>query len=312
MQPMSKIQQISNKVRDCLNDSVIKKTKIYLSKDKGFWDQLWTCLDTIDDTEVAIQSFKDLKIQNFQAAPYILTYGLLQVLFVQQDAVENLKESLFDKQIIWEKEYPSLFLIRNIRNESIGHPTKNFRHKYCIIDRDSLSKEGFSYVSLSRSGFNKNNTRFLELFKNQEEALFKELTRLLEQIQKEEAEHKKKFDGESLAALLPSGEPYSLSLLRQLAYDQLAWIGFLEYKKKYAEIKKGIESRYGSLENTLRVPGTKLLTDELDRIFFRIEELKKSDGMVEIDFRIYADALVERLKELKTHLTEIDKEFATQ
>lgn len=312
---MTKIDQISSDIREALHDSTITKTNILLNKDKGFWDQLWTCLDTIGDTELAVKSFNDSSPESFYKSSYLQTYGLLQALYLQQDAVNNLKESVLGKKINWEKEHPDVFLVRTIRNESIGHPTKNAQNKlkkniYCVIDRSSLSKEGFSYVMWSSDSFSKKSIKFSELISKQEDALFKELSGLSQKIKDEEVEHKKKFDGDSLSKYLPDDEPYSLTLLRRAAYDQLGWVGVKQYKVKYEEIKKGIEARYGKINDTLRIPGTKLVIDQLDRIFQRIEELKKSDEDVEIDISIYADALVENLKELKTHLDEIDEEFS--
>lgn len=315
---MSKVQEVIRQIRESLHDSTITRTKIFLNKNKGFWDQLWTSLDVIEDIEVAIQDFKDLGAESFLKVSYIHTYGLLQALYVQQDAVNNLKESIFGEIIKWEQEYPSVFSIRTIRNESIGHPTKNERSKmeiniYCVIDRSSLSREGFSYAIWSSVGFKRKSTKFADLMQKQEEALVEELSKLLEKIKEEEIVHRKKFKGKILTSLLPEGEPYSFSLLRNIGFrpvDHLAWIVFDEFKNKYHEIKKGIELRYGPLKNSLSIPGTELLIDELDRIFLRIEGFRESKEDVKIDLGIYTDALINKLKELKTHLNEIDEEFA--
>lgn len=130
MKKESSIQQISNKIRDFLHGSTIAKTKIFLDKDKGYWNQLWSSLDTIKDTEIAVGSFVQIRSEVFQKSPYITTYGLLQALYIQQDAISHLKESIFAAKIDWEKEYPEIYLIRDVRNLTIGHPTKNNRKKF--------------------------------------------------------------------------------------------------------------------------------------------------------------------------------------
>jgi hypothetical protein len=317
MKNNSKILEISDKIRGSLHDSTIVKTKVFQKREKGFWDQLWTCLDTINHTEIAILEFKVLKEVDFAKVPNTLTYGLLQNLYVQQDALSNLSESILNKRIDdWSRNYPSLFYVRDIRNITIGHPTKEGRkgrdNKYCVIDQGSLTKNGFSFWIWSRSGFKKQYIEFSELIKKQNETLLNVLTKIYRRIKKKEVEHKKKFKGQSLSLLLPQGEPYSLSILSRLAHDQLGWIALQDYKKNYEEIKKGIEERYGELSQSLRIPGTKLLIEELDTIFKRIEEMKNVGPDMEIDLGIYADALIDRLKELKTHLDEIDEEFATK
>lgn len=311
----SKVLVLSNKIRNFLHDSTITKTKVFQKREDGFWDQLWACLDTIDNIEGAISEFTIIADVDFIKAPNILTYGLLQNLYVQQDALSNLSEAILGVKIDdWLNKSPSLFYIRDIRNITIGHPTKKSGgkrvNKYCVINQNSLTKVGFEFWVWSRTGFEQKYIKFSDLINKQNEILTNELTALLRQIGKQEAKHKTKFKGQSLSSLLPSGEPYSLSLLGKIAYDQLAWIIFLEYKEKFKIIKDGIEERYGKLNQSLRVPGTKLVIDELERIFQRIEELKNGGSANEIDLGIYADALIDRLKELKTHLDEIDDEFA--
>ena len=314
----SQVLKVSNKIRDSLHNSTILKTNIFQKRAQGFWDQLWTCLDTVNHTEIAILEFESLEKDVFLKAPNNLTFGLLQNLYVQQDSLNNLSESILGKPIkVWTDKYPSFSLIRNIRNITIGHPTKKEGKKsqvreYCVIDQNSLTKDGFSFWVWSSAGFNQQHVRFSELIEKQREELITELKKILKHIENQELEHKKTFKAQSLSKLLPSGEPYSLSVLNKLAYDQLGWIMFQDYKHKYVEIKSGLEKRYGELNQTLRIPGTKLLIDELDRIFQRIEELKYGGSDMEIDLNIYSDALVDRLKELKTHLDEIDEEFKTK
>jgi len=315
MKNNSKVLEISNKIRESLHDSTIAKTKVLQKREKGLWYQLWVCLDTINCSEIALLEFKDLKKEDFVKAPNLLTYGLLQTLYVQQDALSNLSESIFDKKInFWSGKYPSLSYVRNIRIITIGHPTKKNRNesatKYCVIDQGSLTKEGFSFWVWSKTEFKQQHIKFSELIKKQKEALLRELKKLHRQIEKKEVKHKKKFKGQSLSSFLPSEEPYSFSLLGKIAYDPLAWSIFLDYKEKFKKIKRGIEKRYGKLNQSLRIPGTKLLIEELDRIFQRIEEMKNSGADTEIDLGIYSDALIGRLKELKPHLNEIDKEFS--
>lgn len=310
---MTIIEILANKIRDALHDSTITKTKIFQNKDKGFWDQLWTSLDTICDTEIAVKSFNETNTADFQKISYILSYGLLQALYLQQDAVCHLKESITEEKIDWKIEYPGVFSVRTIRNESTGHPTKMSRGDtikiYAVIDRSSLSKDGFSYTLWSSGKTARKNVKFAEIVKIQENAIREELTIILKNILQTEQDHKKIFFRESLASLLPGQEPYSLSLLRQVAYDQLAWIAFQKFEESYILIKKKLEARYGPIKHSLRIPGTELLIDELDRIFLRIHELKTSVDDVDIDMGIYADALVEKLKELRTHLEEVDEEF---
>ena len=81
---------------------------------------------------------------------YILAYGFLQALFLQQDAVRNLYEAL---QLPSEPD-PLLAEIRELRNDAIGHPTKRGGGKgkgksFSFISRPSISKSGFQLMTVT-------------------------------------------------------------------------------------------------------------------------------------------------------------------
>ena len=59
------------------------------------WHMLCSCMDTIEDTEEALESFLKLDIDSSdEGRNYLRIYGALQALFVQQDAVKNLHDAL--------------------------------------------------------------------------------------------------------------------------------------------------------------------------------------------------------------------------
>jgi len=113
------------------------------------WLQLCTSMDVIGDTELAIDAYRvnDYKDNGML---YLAIYGLLQALFLQQDAAVNLCEVLNVKVNIWE--YEKLKEIRTIRNNSVGHPTKINATKakpatYAFISRITMTKEGFQLIT---------------------------------------------------------------------------------------------------------------------------------------------------------------------
>lgn len=76
---------------------------------------------------------------------YLLAYGFLQALFLQQDAVEHLHDAI---QLPWESD-PLLKEIREIRNDSIGHPKNRQGGKsFSLISRPSISKSGFELMTV--------------------------------------------------------------------------------------------------------------------------------------------------------------------
>lgn len=125
----------------------------------AMWGQLASSLDTISDCEMAINAYLAGPTEEEQSPVedlgvlYLKTYGVLQALFVQQDALFTLLESLdvsFDLD-----DYPAFREIRDIRNRSVGHPTKLERKKRVShhgIVQISLKDESFQFYSDSEDG----------------------------------------------------------------------------------------------------------------------------------------------------------------
>ena len=86
---------------------------------------------------------------------YLAVYGVLQGMFLQQDALVNLGNTLrFPIRI---DDYQGLKKIREIRNQIVGHPTSYRRRKtesYYAINRGSLSLEKLDVME-----YNKENGR---------------------------------------------------------------------------------------------------------------------------------------------------------
>ncbi|MBU6427037.1 hypothetical protein KGQ27_02235 [Patescibacteria group bacterium] len=319
----SQVSDINTKIRDFVNDSTIKKTNIFAKKHDGDWNQFCAALDTIGDTCLAVEGFQRDQ-SDFVKNPYLTTYGILQALFIQQDSVNYLKTALFgkDKKIDWSSnKYSELAKIRQLRNETIGHPVKTEKKrgksKYmdgevssCMIDRSSLSKEGFSYMLWMSSGTETKHVKFSDVLNAQNQNLSAELEAILKELQKEEKEHKVKFKGEKLADILNARSLYEINLIYGVHWDDhLAWPSFDHYHERYKKIRAGLESRYGKFGTILRIPGTEEVVKKLDYVFSKIEGFKISRKFDDYEFEVYVDALDAGLKELKTHLEEIDKEF---
>jgi hypothetical protein len=78
------ISDLEHKIRNYINRPR-KQSK--LLKDSTAWNMLCSCLDVIGDTELAIQAYKDFKNLKKDGFKYLTVYGILQTLFLQQDAI---------------------------------------------------------------------------------------------------------------------------------------------------------------------------------------------------------------------------------
>src|SRR6266487_2877884 len=147
------IHEQEERIRDLINEP---RKQYTLIKKLGLWHQLCSCLDVIGDTELAIAAYTVQELGPDKGAAYLAVYGLLQALFLQQDAIFNLCESLGISDTI--SNYPRLQEIREMRNASIGHPTKRGRKppfSYHAISRLSLSSRGFQLLTSDETGTSK-------------------------------------------------------------------------------------------------------------------------------------------------------------
>ncbi len=319
-----KIEESAIKIRNFFNDSIVKKTSVFLKKKSGDWDQFFAALDTIEDTCLAIQNFQKDPDDFFIKNPYLATYGILQALFIQQDAVNYLKISLFgsDKKIDWgNTKYTELAKIRQMRNETVGHPVKTNRNgrnstytndeiTSCTINRSSLTKDGFCYMLWMHSRTESKKIKFPEIIDLQDKYLSVELVIVMKQLQREERQHKVKFKGEKLVELLNKKSLYEINQIYGFQWgDHLAWSSFDYYHELYKKIRKGLEDRYGKFGETIRIPGTHEVIKKLDFIFSKIEVFKNTQKFENYELEVYIDVLDAGLEELKTHLIETDKAF---
>jgi hypothetical protein len=143
-------------------------------------------LDAIGDTHLALQEFVSCDDSFDLGINYILAYGVLQAIFLQQDALKHLAFSLGHPF-----ELPdALKEIRELRNKAVGHPTqkalnkntesKSFHH----IARVSLTKNGFQLLSTYSDidSFDSRDVNFVEIIRVQTEFSEHFLTETLQRL----------------------------------------------------------------------------------------------------------------------------------
>lgn len=187
-------------IRDLINSP--RKQNILL-QDNALWLMLCSCMDTIQDTETALESFltKDNDSSD-TGSRYLLVYGALQALFIQQESVKNLHESLG----IPYTEDSSLKDIRDIHRNAIGSPTNvGDKEAFNFINRSTLSVHGFKLATEypKKSNDEKRETKRVDvnipnLIEAQRLNLKAVLNKVIETLKEEEVEHKRKFSKQSL------------------------------------------------------------------------------------------------------------------
>jgi len=306
---VNQISGVIREIRECVNNPW--KQRNLLANRKN-WHMICASMDVIEDSQLAINDFYRLPRFTANSGGYLYLYGLLQAFFVQQDAVSNLNQSLFNRGIDWKKSFPDIYSIRELRNDAIGHPTNRGDKSFHFISRISINETSFEIVSYhgdSNYKFDKKcvNLNFLRTIQTQ--IIGQILSAVKETLQSEWTEYKQKFNGMNLMSLIPENFAYSLSKVYEgyTSNNALAELCFNELITCYTEIKDGIIERYGSID---ALHSVEHITDKLDYIILRLQGWISDENLHNNkDAEIFLDGFKYSFDELKELLIEIDKEF---
>ena len=308
---MASISELEEQIRNLIN-APRKHSAIF--KDSTQYLKLCSCLDVIGDIELAFCAYEEMLDSPKPGSSYILAYGFLQALFVQQDAVRNLHEAL---KISWEPD-PLLTKIRNIRNDAIGHPTKRRGGKcFNFISRPSITKSGFQLMTIVP---NQEHPMFRQvslkdLLDTQHNQLEKALTALLQVLQKEDMEHREKFKSEKLEELFPPLLTYYFEKLYESILSNHVWGDGADYVSQIHEIitnfnaaleNRGIAGAYPGVEYQLQLLEYPL--SQLAEYFAHKGEWRLNAN----DAQIFTSFVQNEISKLREMAIEIDEEYAME
>jgi hypothetical protein len=305
---MDEVEQRERRIRDLVNHPWKLQT---LLDDKAKWNKLCASMDVIGDTQIAINDFFTLPSFSSNNGGYLFLYGLLQALFLQQDAINHLSEALFNEPINWKNDYPDIYHVRELRNDSIGHPTKRGKDKsFHFIARYSISNGYFRLMShysvLDKHLFR--DVKIQELREKQEKSVIKILDNVIGLMEKEYETHKKQFTGKKISELT-NGMGYFISKVYEDIYNNypLAEMNFSIIKSTIGEIKKEIEKRYGKIS---ALQGVEDVIRRIDYIIGRMDGwINENNLLSNNDAEVFMDSFSDRFDELEEMLKEIDNEF---
>lgn len=305
------IEELSRELRNIANKN------IFLSNIKRHglnWDLIWAAADTIEDSELAIQSYTSTKANSGVGSEYLKIYGLFQAMFMQQDAVMNLAEGLNIEKIDLNSDSRASG-VREIRNKYFGHPTdktiKGTKGKtYHGISRMSVGDDvidAWTYPNFSSETININesietNRRFIEM-------AMKKIN--LNLIRKSD-EFKHSIDSE----IEINQQSYAFEKIWSWVYAtdsqkaNMAEFGIATIKSELTKIKEAIDLRY---EDIAGIGDYKRLMEKSAFLIKSIEETIRSNpngASGEFEAEIYVEALHKNYKELLDYCKEINNEFS--
>ncbi len=310
----SKIDELN----DLLNSSVCYKQNTWNKKDDGNWNKLWSAFDNIRYSQSVIDEYNENSDDK-----RLNIYGILQALFVQQNAIKHLEESIEINSLDF-KNYPDLLEIRKIRNETTGHPSETKKNKKSSYKKGEISytslnpnsKNGiFKYFLWTNNGPTEKQVNLIEIINKQERILKLEIDRILKKIKLDEKQHKENFKDKSLEASL-SQSGYFIQKLwpfeRDRHYSQMCFKFLTEI---YDEFKNEIMNRYNikNINDGVRIPGVIEEIKKIDKLLPRLRKMIPLDDNTDVlDLEVYVESLDHSFSDLRKMAGEIDEEFNTK
>jgi hypothetical protein len=238
------IIEVMLKLRDLVNEP---RTQRYLAKNQTKWNKLCSAMDAVEDTAMAVRSYSSQEDTKDKGKLYLVTYGILQALTVQRDAVFDLCDALDSNRC--QGEFPGLDAVRAVRVSVAGHPTKKQRDGDgpCHLVQTSLGLGRFEVVSHSPVGPKFRYVDIANSIQTQSQELAGILGGVIDDMKAVDAEHKAKFRGHKLEAVFPNTLSYSFEkIYEHIRGGHLAMMGVWgieEVSKTLAEYRRALEAR---------------------------------------------------------------------
>ncbi len=263
---------------------------------------------------LSLEEYLSTEYPETEGLRYIYTYGILQSLFIQQDSIRNLSEAFS----IQYTQSEILKKIREIRNFSIGHPTKlqrNGKIFYNYISRISLCKNSFTLQIASKES---QEDRFIdinviELILKQLEETQKTIKNIAHILKERDLMHRKKYKGELIVDIFPSTMSYNFEKIGEAIHspsesNTIFGLTMLNL------VKKNYEKFEEELRKRNELPSNTYLKYDLDQYFHTIEVLnkylnRKKEDMTERDAIVYLFYLREVHNVFLEIAAEYDEEY---
>jgi hypothetical protein len=283
-------------------------------RDKTKWLELCVSMDVIEDTYLACEAYKSLRETKDKGTIYLVIYGVMQCLFVQQDALQSLCEAV---------AYP--FRIRDVsvfkdarrfRNVSVGHPVnskradRDFPHNFMIQVR--MTPSSFDLHSHGKEKTRLSKVELAKLVGQQEREVRGVLQKVVIAMKEREIEHRKKFRSKKLVDVIRQSD-YPMQKVFEAAWNE-------ENYERGAAMLRPIEEAVNALVNALKERDIEIssyhgIDDALKKMTYPLGRLEGTFSRKENNdpalVEILADYIARKLDTLKEGARIIDDEYAS-
>ena len=329
MERINKIKNkgsIQDKVRNIRDFVTQRRVQDKLLENRTLYLQLCSCMDTVSDNQQAIDFYRskiDVEAIN-DGELYLQVYGLLQSIFVQQYASIDMANSLSIPDN--KKNYPVLTKIRNIRNQSVGHPTNCGKGKgksFNTIVQHSLSKKSFEIFSYNSKGTHSASVvQILDILRDQEIYIGEILIKIFNEVNKKDSEHKLKFKDMKISECFTKPDVFyccekmieALITSKEYAVSQLGKYGIEGVKSALDNFRKKLAERGVKIDT---YPGIKIVFNDckypVEKLIVYFSDLveNKSTTIDNKTAEIFAEYIRNKIRELFEMAKEIDEEYSS-
>ncbi|NLW30437.1 MAG: hypothetical protein GXY77_03170 [Fibrobacter sp.] len=307
---LDNISNLENRLRDLINSH---RLKFILLKNHENWNSLCSSLDLIEDTQIAIESYSYFKDLSDAGATYLVIYGILQTLLLQQNSVKNIAEAIG----LNYKLPKELNKIRIIRNSAAGHPEKEVEKgikKSSFIIRASVSPLGFEMLT-SYSNLNEeyHSVSIIDLIKIQNDFINQVLVDIVNELERQVMAHRKKHAGLKLVDIFPTTLNYHIGKISEAVHRNdrfdLGIVNIQTINNAIEDLKieltnRGIWGAYDSIDYHYEY-----IEYALNRI---LGYFNSDSNLNQKDAYVFSKFLNEQLISLKDIVKEIDDEYASE
>jgi hypothetical protein len=290
--------------------------------DEFDWHQLCAAMDIVQDTDMAVDAYIASDFPHDTGEKYLRIYGILQGLYLQQDALVELIDAIRPTRSIQPRDVltPALNLVRGVRNAAVGHPTRHGRSApfstHAII-QNSMCKAGFSLHSYPpKNGKPHQDVLVVKLIEKQRAETTRILAEVIEDLREREKSHREQFRKVKLVEAFRC-VGYAFEKIFEELYDKstpvLGRWGVDHLQTALAQFEKELRSRGLSIESSASL--AYLYQDEIE---YPLTQLRKflygeaSEIASKRGARVYADALRCYFDELREIAAETDDEYASE
>jgi len=304
------IEKLNSQIREFINS---KRRQSVLLNNTKTWHMLCSSLDLVGDTQLAIESYPEFMEIREVGASYLVIYGILQALLIQQDAAQHIGDALNIKL----KRPKDLEDIRVIRNSAAGHPTlqkEKGLSKSCFITRASISPESFRLM-VAYSGdkeYEYHSVSIPSLIRTQEKYLSELLNKFVAELKRQEMEHREKHKSVMLSDSFPQAINYYFSKIFEATLEEEYFFGGISHLEIISEY-------LDAFKNELSNRGEWNVYDSINYRYELIEyPLKRlhsyfsgNNDMGVKDAYIYTSFIADQVKSLIGIAKELDEMYAS-